>query len=162
MSKPNLIDQRLEQLGIKLSHKNGLQGRALIPIQQHGRLIYTSGFGPTDEKGVPLWTGRVGSDLTLEEGYQAARVCGIVILGQLQAFLGSLDRIDGIVKVLGLVSSAPDFYQQPQVMHGFSDLMIDLFGEHGKHTRSAMGTFVLPNNIPVEIEAIFSLKQEEE
>lgn len=152
-------DERLKELNIVLPRLNK-HGQALIPIQKHGNLLYTSGHGPDDlNDGPPLWKGKLGTDLTVEEGYSAARECGIVLLAQLQHYLGDLERVDAIVKVLGLVASAEDFYQQPQVINGFSDLMLDVFGERGKHARSAMGTNVLPNNIPVEVEMIVRIKE---
>lgn len=152
-----LAEESIKELGIKLPEKSR-HGQALVAIKKHGNLLYTSGHGPEAEDGTPIWTGRVGSDLSLEEGYQAARECGIILLGELRDYLGDLERVDTIVKALGLVSSAADFYQQPQVMNGFSDLMVDVFGERGKHARSAMGTYVLPKNIPVEIEMIVRIK----
>lgn len=94
----------------------------------------------------------IGQELTLEEGYQAARETGIITLRVLHDYLGDLNRIEAIVKVLGFVASAPEFYQQPAVMHGFSDLMVEVFGERGRHARSAIPTHLLPYNIPVEIE----------
>lgn len=154
----SFTDERIKELNIVLPRLNR-HGQALVPIQRHGNLLYTSGHGPEDQNtGEPLWTGKLGKDLTLEEGYLAARECGIILLGHLQHYLGDLDRVDAIVKVLGLVASADDFYQQPQVMNGFSDLMLDVFGERGKHARSAMGTNVLPKNIPVEVEMIVRIR----
>lgn len=152
-----LAEQRINELGIVLPKKD-LKGKALVAVQRHGNLLYTSGHGPEREDGTPIWTGKVGRDLTLEEGYQAARECGIILLGELKHYLGDLERVDAIVKVLGLVASAEDFYQQPQVMNGFSDLMVDVFGERGRHARSAMGTYVLPKNIPVEVEMIVRIR----
>ncbi|MFD0872327.1 Endoribonuclease L-PSP [Chlamydia abortus] len=154
----SLADERIKELGLILP-KIDLQGKAIVPIRQHGNLLYTSGHGPErEDDGSPIWTGKLGKDLTVEEGYQAARECGIILLAQLKNYLGSLDRVDALVKVLGLVASSEDFYQQPQVMNGFSDLMVDVFGERGKHARSAMGTYVLPKNIPVEIEMIVRIR----
>jgi enamine deaminase RidA (YjgF/YER057c/UK114 family) len=90
----------------------------------------------------------------VEQGYEAARRCGLNLLASLHAHLGTLDRVERIVKALGFVSSASDFFRQPEVMHGFSDLMVSVFGENGKHARSAIGTSVLPANQAVEIEMI--------
>lgn len=153
----SLVEKRLQELGIQLPKKDR-RGQALVAIRQHGNLLYTSGHGPEREDGTPIWTGKVGKDLTLEEGYQAARECGIILLGELKEYLGDLDRVDAIIKVFGLVASAEDFYQQPEVMNGFSDLMVEVFGERGKHARSAMGTYVLPKNIPVEVEMIVRIR----
>lgn len=153
-----LAEERIAQLGIKLP-KIDLRGKGVVPIQRHGNLLYTSGHGPErEDDGTPIWTGKLGKDLTVEEGYQAARECGIILLAQLKHYLGDLERVDQIIKVFGLVASAEDFYDQPKVLHGFSDLMVDVFGERGKHARSAMGTYVLPKNIPVEIEMIVRIK----
>src|SRR5690625_1896276 len=149
--------KNIEKLGIKIPEKD-LRGQGLVAIKQHGNLLYTSGHGPEKEDGTPIWTGKLGLDLTVEEGYEAARECGIILLGELIHYLGDLERVDTIVKVLGLVASADDFYQQPQVMNGFSDLMLEVFGEKGKHARSAMGTNVLPKNIPVEVEMIVRIR----
>mgnify|MGYP002621532894 CR=1 FL=1 len=153
-----LAEERIQALGIRLPAID-LKGKAIVPIRQHGNLLYTSGHGPESEvDGRPLWTGKLGKDLTVEEGYQAARECGIILLAHLKHYLGDLERVDAIVKVFGLIASADDFYQQPQVLNGFSDLMVEVFGERGKHARSAMGTNVLPKNIPVEVEMIVRIR----
>jgi len=153
-----LAEERIQALGITLP-KIDMKGKCIIAIQRHGNLLYTSGHGPESEiDGTPLWTGKLGKDLTVDEGYQAARECGIILLGHLKHYLGDLERVDAIVKVLGLVASADDFYQQPQVMNGFSELMVEVFGERGRHARSAMGTNVLPKNIPVEVEMIVRIR----
>lgn len=133
------------------------QGMALAV--EHGGLLFVSGHGPTDEHGVPSVIGRVGAELTLEQGYLAARETGIMLLRTMHAHLGDLERIDRIVKAFALVNSAPDFHAQPEVVHGFSDLMVEVFGEErGRHARSAMGTNNLPHNIPVEIELVAALR----
>ena len=153
-----LAEQKLQELGIVLPKFNR-HGKATVEIQRHGNLLYTAGHGPEDDNdGTPLWTGKLGKDLTVEEGYLAARECGIILIAKLKHYLGDLERVDQIIKVLGLVASADDFYQQPQVMHGFSNLMVDVFGERGRHARSAMGTNVLPKNIPVEVEMIVRIR----
>lgn len=151
-------EKRISELGIKLPTAN-LKGKGLTMIQKHENLLFCSGNGPLKPDGTPMWTGKLGSDLTVEEGYQAARQCGINLLGKLKDFLGDLDKVDQIIKVFGLVASEPDFYKQPQVIHGFSDLMVDIFGQRGLHARSAMGTNVLPLNIPVEVEMIVRIKE---
>lgn len=153
-----IANKNIERLGIEIPKKD-LRGQGLVAIKQHENLLYTSGHGPEREDGTPIWTGKLGADLTVEEGYEAAKECGIILLGELIHYLGDLDRVDTIVKVLGLVASADDFYEQPQVMNGFSDLMLEVFGEKGKHARSAMGTNVLPKNIPVEVEMIVRIKE---
>jgi enamine deaminase RidA (YjgF/YER057c/UK114 family) len=127
------------------------------PVVQVGNLLYVSGHGPLRADGT-LITGRVGLDLTEEEGRQAARQVGLTILATLRAYLGSLDRVVRVVKVLGMVNAAPDFTRHPQVINGFSELFRDLFGEPGVGARSAVGMGSLPSNIAVEIEAILEIR----
>lgn len=130
--------------------------KGVVVLRQVDDLLYLSGHGPEDEiTGKPFYTGRLGESVTLEQGRDAARICGIILLGALQDYLGTLDKVDYIVKAFALISSAPDFYNQEEVMDGFSDLMVEVFGDRGIHARSAMGTSNLPTgNIPVEIEII--------
>jgi enamine deaminase RidA (YjgF/YER057c/UK114 family) len=151
-------DKRLEQLGIELPKKDR-RGKGMVPIRQYKDLLYLSGTGPNDPAGKPLFTGKVGTDLTVAEGYQAARQCGINMLSTVREYVGDLDRVEAVIKVLGLVASGPDFFEQPAVMHGFSDLMVEVLGDRGLHARSAMGTCCLPNNIPVEVEAIIKIRR---
>ena len=120
-----------------------------------GNLLYTAGAGPAPS--TPR--GEVGKELTIEQGYQAARETGLNLLAAVRANLGSLDKVKRVVKVLGMVNSAEGFGDQPKVMNGFSDLMVEVFGEEiGKHARSAVGMAGLPNNIPVEIEMILEVE----
>jgi enamine deaminase RidA (YjgF/YER057c/UK114 family) len=130
--------------------------KGVVVLRQVDDLLYLSGHGPEDEiTGKPFYTGRLGESVTLEQGRDAARICGIILLGALQDYLGTLDKVDYIVKAFAIISSAPDFYNQEEVMDGFSDLMVEVFGDRGIHARSAMGTSNLPTgNIPVEIEII--------
>lgn len=126
-----------------------------VPAVRVGNLLYFSGAGP----GPSTPKGKVGKDLSLEQGYHAARAAGLNLLATARATLGSLDKVKKIVKVLGMVNSAPGFAEQPKVINGFSDLMVEVFGEAiGKHARSAVGVAELPFNIPVEIEAIFEVE----
>ncbi len=128
--------------------------RPLIVCQQ---MAYVSGHGPVQLDG-SLIVGRVGGELTLEEGYAAARQVGLAILSTLKAQLGSLDKVARVVKVLGMVNSAPEFYDHPKVINGCSELFAQVFGEEcGIGARSAVGMGPLPGNIAVEIEAIFEL-----
>lgn len=127
------------------------------PVVQVDRTLYVSGHGPLLPDGSMI-VGKVGADLSEEEGQQAARQVGLTILATLKAQLGSLDKVDRIVKVLGMVNAAPDFKNHPQVINGFSNLMVDVFGEAGRAARSAVGMGSLPGNIAVEIEAILLLK----
>jgi len=124
----------------------------------HRGKIYVSGHGPLKEDKTMI-TGRVGADLTLEEGYAAARQVGLAILATLRDQLGNLDRIDRVLKVLGMVNATPDFCDHPKVINGCSELFAEVFGsDHGVGARSAVGMGSLPGNIAVEIEAIFALK----
>jgi enamine deaminase RidA (YjgF/YER057c/UK114 family) len=127
-----------------------------VPAVQVGNLLFVSGHGPLKVDGKMI-SGKVGSDMTLEQGKDAARVTGLAILSTVRSTLGSLDRVLRLVKVLGMVNSTPDFKDHPQVINGFSDLMVDVFGEAGKGARSAVGMGSLPGNIAVEVEAIFEV-----
>jgi len=120
---------------------------------QTGKLVYTSGQG-CKRAGQLVYQGKLGKDITIEEGYDAAKIAIINALAILQGHLGSLDKIKRIVKLLGFVACVPEFDQQPKVINGASDLLLEIFGEKGQHARSAIGTNALPSNIPVEIEMI--------
>ena len=122
-------------------------------IVQTGNLLFLSGKGPKDTNGNYI-TGKVGQDLSQEEGYEAARRVAISQLSVLKDYLGDLNKVKRIVKVLGMVNSPPDFENHPEVINGFSDLMVAVFGEKGKHARAAVGMGSLPRNIAVEIEVI--------
>jgi enamine deaminase RidA (YjgF/YER057c/UK114 family) len=104
-----------------------------------------------------MYIGRLGAELTLEQGYTAARQTALNLIGVLKANLGSLDRIKKIVKLNGYVNSAPDFDRQPEVINGASDIIVEIFGERGKHARTSLGTCALPGHIPVEIELIVQI-----
>lgn len=151
------IERKLTELGIRIPSKD-IRGGKILALRDEDGLVFLSGHGCEGESGKPIHVGRVGADLTLEQGCEAARQCGLNLLGSLQAYLGSLDRVERIVKALGFVNSAPDFYRQPEVMHGFSDLMVAVFGEIGRHARSAIGTSVLPANQAVEVELIVRIR----
>lgn len=149
------VEQRLRELGFELPSPPPI-GK-IEPVKRVDRLVFVSGHGP-ERDGKAVIVGRVGAEVSLEEGYRAAQLCALNCLASLKRFLGDLDRIDEIVKVLGFVNSAPGFSQQPAVMHGFTDLLVELFGERGRHARSAIGTSDLPGNIPVEVEMIVAVK----
>lgn len=152
------VEERLRALGIELPTKVE-PGRGLVPVVQHGGLLFVSGHGPSGNDGKLLYQGRVGAEVSLEEAYQAARATGIQLLRSVRDHVGDLDRVERIVKALGFVNSAPDFHDQPKVIHGFSDLMVEVFGaQRGQHARSAIGTSNLPNNQPVEIEMIVAVR----
>ena len=126
-----------------------------VKVRQCGNMLYVSGQGPISG-GKPVCTGKLG-ELSLEQGQEAARLCALNILGCLQTYLGDLNKVKNAVKLLGLVASTDDFFSQPQVINKASEVLIQAFGENGRHARSAIGTNVLPGNIPVEIEAIFEI-----
>ena len=146
------IESRLKDLGIELPPAVTPVAN-YVPAVRSGNLVFLSGHGPFDETGT-LITGKIGVDLTAEQGYQAARRIAIGLLGSLKALIGDLDKASRIVKLLGLVNCTPDFGDQPKVINGASDLLVEVFGEKGKHARSAVGTNALPMNIAVEIEMI--------
>jgi enamine deaminase RidA (YjgF/YER057c/UK114 family) len=126
---------------------------------QTGNLLFLSGHGPLRPQGKFTHVGKLGRDLTVEQGYQVAREVGLNLLATTRAALGSLDRVKRVVKVLGMVNSAEGFGDQPKVINGFSDLMVEVFGETiGKHARSAVGMAGLPLGIPVEIEMILEVE----
>lgn len=152
------IEAKLEELGLVLPEPlKAPPGMRLpfAPVRIRGNRAYISGHGPqTLDGSVAKPLGKVGADLSLEEGYQAARLVALAILGSLKRTLGDLDRVTAWLKVLGMVNSAPGFTQQPSVINGFSDLILELYGaEAGQHARSAVGMAELPQGIPVEIEA---------
>jgi enamine deaminase RidA (YjgF/YER057c/UK114 family) len=152
------IETRLHELGIELPTKVAA-GNGLVPVVRHGDLLFVSGHGPASNDGTLLYQGRVGAEVSNQDAYQAARATGIQLLRSIRDHLGDLDRVDHIVKALGFINSADDFHDQPAVMHGFSDLMVEVFGaERGQHARSAIGTSNLPNNQPVEIELIVAVR----
>ena len=152
------VEARLQQLGLTLPEPMRTPSGVALPfpwVRMHGNRAYISGHGPQKPDGSlahPL--GKVGADLTVEEGYQAARLVALSILGSLQRELGDLDRVTAWLRVFGMVNSAPGFNQQPLVINGFSDLILELYEpERGSHARSAVGMAELPFDIPVEIEA---------
>jgi len=123
-----------------------------------GNLLYLSGHGPMRVEGKPSARGKLGKDLSTEDGYKVAREVGLSLLASTRTALGSLDKVKRVVKVLGMVNSAEGFQEQPKVINGFSDLMVEVFGETiGKHARSAVGMAELPGGIPVEIEMILEV-----
>ncbi|WP_057937651.1 RidA family protein [Algoriphagus resistens] len=143
-------EEQLKKLGLELPEV-GTPIANYVKWKQVDNMLYLSGTGPDV-------FGKVGAELSAEEGYQAARETGLEIIAVLKAATGDLSRIKQFVKVLGMVNSAPDFTKQPAVINGFSDLMVEIFGEKGKHARSAVGVAALPNNMAVEIELIVELQ----
>ncbi len=123
-----------------------------VPSVRTGNLLFVSGNGPSDD--LPNRAGKLGADLTVEQGYAVARDVGIKLIASIQDAVGDLSRVKRIVKLLGMVNSAPDFGDQPAVINGCSDLLVAVFGDAGKHARSAVGMGALPGDIAVEIELI--------
>ena len=150
------IEAKLEQMGIELPDSPAPMAN-YVPAVRTGNLLYLAGLGPAARPDGSSPTGKVGQDLSVEEGYEAARLTGINILARLKGELGDLDRVNRVVKLLSMVNATADFTQQPAVANGCSDLMVEVFGDKGKHARSAVGMGSLPNNIPIEIEAIIEL-----
>jgi enamine deaminase RidA (YjgF/YER057c/UK114 family) len=157
------VESRLAELGLELPAPLVLPPGANLPfpwVHVVGNRVMVSGHGPTDARGAlakPL--GKVGADLTLEQGYVAARLTGLAIFGSLKRTLGDLDRIERWVRVFGMVNAAPGFNRTPAVINGFTELIVEVFGaERGAHARSAVGMAELPFDIPVEIEAELLLR----
>ncbi len=148
-------ETRLKELGIVLPSLAKPVANYL-PYRLVGNILYLSGQGPR-ENGVTL-TGKLGADVSLEEGYRRARIVGLGLLSAMRDALGSLDRVDYIVKLLGMVNAVPGFNDLPKVINGCSDLFVEVFGEAGRHARSAVGNVMLPHQISVEIEGIVAVK----
>ncbi|MFZ9980523.1 MAG: RidA family protein [Cyclobacteriaceae bacterium] len=150
------VNKKLKDLGIQLYNPTPPMANYVKAVRT-GNLIFLAGHGPTFADNTNL-TGKVGKDLTLEQGVAAARQTGIALLSTLQSEIGDLNKVKRIVKVLGMVNCTENFYDQPKVINGFSDLMVQVFGEKGKHARSAVGMYALPSNIAVEIEMIVEVE----
>lgn len=149
------IAARLKELGIEIPPQRGPAAN-YVPAVTAGDLVFVSGHGPYRNDG-SLITGKVGQDLSVEEGYAAARATILACLSSLQAEAGSLDRVKRVVKLLGMVNCDAGFTRHPQVINGASDLLVEIFGEAGRHARSAVGMQSLPMNIAVEIEMVVQL-----
>lgn len=145
-------EQELEALGIELFTPPKPIANYVKAVRT-GNLVFLAGHGPGKADGTNI-KGRLGDDLTIEQGYEAARVAAIAMLSSLKAEIGDLGKVTRIVKVTGMVNSTPDFYDQPKVINGCSDLLVEIFREKGKHARAAVGMASLPSNIAVEIEMI--------
>ena len=145
-------EDKLESLGITLKEPSKPVANYVNAVRS-GNLLFLAGKGPRTPEG-NLITGKLGADLTVEEGYEAARAVAILQLAVLKTELGDLSKVKRIVKVLGMVNTTPEFTDHPEVINGFSDLMVEVFGEKGKHARAAVGMGSLPRNIAVEIEMI--------
>ena len=150
------IENRLEEIGIELPPPVKPVANYVTTVQT-GNLVFTSGHGPVNMSG-ELEKGQLGTDMTIEEGYQSARLVGLGLISTLKDILGDLDRIKRVIKVVGFVNSTPDFLDHPKVVNGVSDLFVEVFGDKGKHARSAVGMVQLPGGIPVEVEVIVEVE----
>lgn len=146
------FDQKLKDLGIELPSVSPPVAN-YVNITQSGKILFLAGKGPRKADGTYI-TGKVGADLTQEQGYEAAKLTAINQLAVLKDHLGDLNKVKRILKVNGMVNAVPDFTNQPEVINGFSDLMVEVFGDKGKHARAAVGMGSLPRNICVEVELI--------
>ncbi len=149
-------EAKLEALGLTLPPVSAPIG-SYVTCKRQGDLLYLSGAGPIIQ-GEVLYRGKVGAEITPDVGYEAARVSALNLIAALKAELGDLSKVKSIVKLLGLVACADGFYGQPGIINGASDLLFEVFGEKGRHARSAIGVFSLPMNIPVEIEMIVEVQ----
>ena len=149
-------EQRLEALGLTLPPVPTPVAN-YVPYRFNGNVLYLSGQGPKRPDG-SYRVGRLGRDISVEEAYQEARLTGLQLLAVAKAALGSLERIEAVLKLLGMVNAEPDFADHPKVINGCSDLLVDVLGEAGRHARSAVGMGSLPNRMAVEIEAILLVR----
>jgi len=150
-------ETRLKEKGIVLSPVSNPVANYVNAVRV-GNLLYLSGKGPSKADNTTI-TGKVGRDLTTEQGYEAARITAINHLAVIKNELGSLNKVKRIVKVLGMVNCTEDFKDQPKVINGYSDLMVEIFGDKGKHARSAVGMYALPFNMAVEVEVIIEIAE---
>jgi len=145
-------EKRMEELGVRIPELPPAAG-AYVPAVRSGNLVFCSGQGPYWQ-GAMAFVGRVGREVTPEQAYQAARIAVLNCLAEACKLLGSVNNIRRIVHLRGFVNSAPDFHEQPKVINGASELLLQIFGEEGRHARAALGTSNLPFNIPVEVELV--------
>ncbi len=150
-------EMRLKELGLEIPKIPPAQG-AYVPAVKTGNLVFCSGQGSYRD-GAHVYTGQIGVDVTPEEAYDAARIAGLNCLAEICSVIGSINNIKRIVQVRGFINSSDDFHDQPTVLNGTSELMLELFGENGKHARCALGTNNLPGNIPVEVEMIVEVQE---
>jgi enamine deaminase RidA (YjgF/YER057c/UK114 family) len=151
------IEERLDELGIKLLPQTAPTAN-FLKATRSGNLIFLSGHGPDKAEGGQV-IGKLGGNLTVEQGAEAARLTGISLISSLKAEIGDLNKVKRVVKVLGMVNADSSFTQHSQVINGFSDLMVEVFEENGKHARSSVGMSSLPSNIAVEIEMIVEIEE---
>ncbi len=156
MTAPTTATERFAALGLTLPPTPAPLGN-YVPFRRAGNLLFLSGVGPRHPDG-SLTTGKVGAEVSIEQAYEAAKMCGLNLLVNIMAAVGSLDRVETILKVLGMVNAASDFTDHPKVIDGCSDLFVSVFGEDGRPARSAVGMASLPRNIAVEIEAVVLIR----
>lgn len=149
-------ERRLVELGIELPSPPKPMAN-YVPWRIGGGLLFLSGVGPRRADGSNI-AGVLGADLSVQQGYEAARLCGLNMLANMRSALGSLDKVDTILKVLGMVRGTPDFGEQPEVINGCTDLFVEIFGDAGRPARSAVGMGSLPRGIAVEIEAVILIR----
>ena len=149
-------EKKLKELGITLPQAPKPLAN-YVPAVRVGNLLFVSGHGPYND-GKAITSGKLGKELTIEQGYQTARNVALNCLASVKATIGDLDKVKRVVKLLGMVNCTEDFKDQPKVMNGASDLLVEIFGEKGKHARSAVGVASLPNGVPVEIEMILEVE----
>ena len=150
------VEEKLKEMGIELPTPPTPVAN-YVPAVRTGNLVFLSGHGPVKNDGSMI-VGRIGAELNLDEGYQAARQVALALIASLRKEIGDLDRVKRVVKLLGMVNCTDDFADQPKVINGASDLFVDVFEDKGKHARSAVGMNALPGNIPVEIEMIVEVE----
>jgi enamine deaminase RidA (YjgF/YER057c/UK114 family) len=150
------VESKLKAMGLELPPTPPPQAK-YVPAVRTGNLVFVSGMGPLRD-GRIAYVGRVGAELTQQEGYECARLCALNALAAAKSVIGSLDEVARVVQLRGFVNSAPGFERQPEVVNGASELMIALFGERGEHARAALGTCALPRNIAVELEMVLELR----
>ena len=148
-------EQRIKELGLELPPVPKPVGNYVGGVRT-GNLLFMSGCGPRRNDGSAI-TGKVGGTLTVEQGYEAARVVGLNMLANIRHELGSLDKVKRVVKVLGMVNADPSFSNTPKVINGFSDLFVEVFGDAGRGARSAVGMVTLPSQIAVEVEMVLEV-----
>lgn len=150
------IEEKLKEMGYTLPSPPPSVAN-YTPGYRIGNLVFLSGVAPTKEDGSPI-RGKLGRELTVEQGYEAARYCALNSLANLRTIIGDLDKVTHFVKVLGMVNADPEFGETPAVINGYSDLLVEAFGELGRHARSAVGMATLPFGIAVEVEAIVEVE----
>ena len=152
------IEKKLNEMGYQLTEPRRSAVGNFVPAVRTGNLVYTAGTGPGLPDGGLLHVGKLGAEITIEQGYDCARLTMLNLLSNLKGEIGDLDKVKRVVKLLCMVNAAPEFTQTPQVANGASDLLVNLFGEKGRHARSAVGMSTLPGNMPIEIEMIVEVE----